>query len=118
MPIRLSSRYFLSPGKRKCGNCLDAPDKIVLTRSIAKKYFGDEDPLNKIINTGKKSLRVSAICEDVPENSQLKFDFATQFLNLGNNVKEEVYWNANWITYFLLRDKKSIPQLQRQAADT
>ena len=82
---------------------------------MAKKYFGDEDPLNKIINTGKKNLRVSAVCEDVPQNSQIKFDFATQFLNLGNNVKEEVYWNANWITYFLLRDKKNIPQLQHQA---
>ena len=101
--------------KGNAATALDAPDKIVLTRSMAKKYFGDEDPLNKIINTGKKNLRVSAVCEDVPHNSQLKFDFATQFLNLGNNVKEEVYWNANWITYFLLRDKKSIPQLQHQA---
>ena len=101
--------------KGNAATALDAPDKIVLTRSMAKKYFGDEDPLNKIINTGKKNLRVSAVCEDVPQNSQLKFDFATQFLNLGNNVKEEVYWNANWITYFLLRDKKSIPQLQHQA---
>lgn len=96
---------------------LDAPDKIVLTKSMAKKYFGDQDPLNKIINTGRKNLRVSAICEDVPQNSQLKFDFVTQFLNLGNNVKDEVYWNANWITYFLLRDKSSISQLQRQAAE-
>jgi len=84
---------------------------------MAKKYFGDEDPLNKIINTGMKSLRVSAVCEDVPENSQLKFDFATQFLNLGNSVKDEVYWNANWVTYFLVRDKNSISQLQRQSAE-
>jgi putative ABC transport system permease protein len=103
--------------KGNAATALDAPDKIVLTRSMAKKYFGDEDPLNKLIITGRKSLRVSAVCEDVPQNSQLKFDFATQFLNLGNNVKEEVYWNANWITYFLLRDKKSISQLQRQAAE-
>jgi putative ABC transport system permease protein len=103
--------------KGNAATALDAPDKIVLTRSMAKKYFGDEDPLNKIINTGRKSLRISAVCEDVPQNSQLKFDFATQFLNLGNNVKEEVYWNANWVTYFLLRDKKSIPQLQHQAAE-
>jgi putative ABC transport system permease protein len=103
--------------KGDAATALDAPDKIVLSRSMAKKYFGDQDPLNKIITTGKKSLRVSAVCEDVPQNSQLKFDFATQFLNLGNNVKEEVYWNANWVTYFLLRDKKSIPQLQRQAAE-
>ena len=96
---------------------LDAPDKIVLTQSMAKKYFGDEDPLNKTITTGKKSLRVSGVCEDVPQTSQLKFDFVTQFLNLGNGVKDEVYWNANWVTYFLLRDKNSVAQLQRQAAE-
>jgi len=96
---------------------LDAPDKIVLTQSMAKKYFGDEDPLNKTITTGKKSLRVSGVCEDVPQTSQLKFDFVTQFLNLDNGVKDEVYWNANWVTYFLLRDKNSVAQLQRQAAE-
>jgi len=96
---------------------LDAPDKIVVTQSMAKKYFGDEDPLNKTITTGRKSLRVSGVCEDVPQTSQLKFDFVTQFLNLGNGVKDEVYWNANWVTYFLLRDKNSVAQLQRQAAE-
>src|SRR5215469_4196182 len=101
--------------KGNVNTTLDAPDKIVITQSMAKKYFGDEDPINKIITTGKKDLRVSAVCEDVPQNSQLKFDFITQFLNLGPNVKDEIYWNANWITYFLVRDKKSIQSLQQQA---
>jgi len=103
--------------KGNSATALDAPDKIVLTKSIAKKYFGDEDPVNKTLTTGGKSLRISAVCEDVPQNSQLKFDFVTQFLNLGNNVNEEVYWNANWITYFLIRDKKSVPQLQHQVTE-
>ncbi len=93
---------------------LDAPDKIVVTKSIAKKYFGDEDPINKILISGGKDLRVSAVCEDVPQNSQIKFDFATQFYNLGNGVKNETWWTANWITYFLLPDEKSIPQFQQQ----
>ncbi len=93
---------------------LDAPDKIVITQSIAKKYFGNENALNKIFTSGGKDLRVSAVCEDVPQNSQIKFDFATQFLNLGNGVKDETWLTANWITYFLVRDEKSIPQLQQQ----
>jgi putative ABC transport system permease protein len=50
----------------------------------------------------------------VPQNSQIKFDFVTQFLNLGNGVKEETWWTANWITYFLLRDGKNIPGVQQQ----
>ena len=51
------------------------------------------------------------------KNSQLKFDFVTQFLNLGNNVKDETWWTANWITYFLVRDEKSIPLLSRQITE-
>jgi putative ABC transport system permease protein len=97
---------------------LDAADKIVLTRSMAKKYFGGEQSaLNKTLTSGGKDLRVSAICEDVPQSSQVKFDFATQFLNLGNGVKEETWWTANWITYLLVRDNGSIPQLQQQVVE-
>ena len=96
---------------------LDAQDKIVITQSMARKYFGDENALNKTLTSGGKDLRVSAVCEDVPQNSQIKFDFVTQFLNLGNGVKDETWWTANWITYFLLRDEKSIPQLQQQIID-
>jgi len=93
---------------------LDAPDKIVITRSMARKYFGNNDALNKTLTSGGKDLRVSAICEDVPANSQIQFDFATQFQNLGSNVKNEIWWSANWVTYFLVRDTKSTPVLQQQ----
>ncbi len=101
---------------------LDAPDKIVITKSMAEKYFGNgpgvyRDAINKTLTSGGKDLRVSAIIDDVPQNSQIKFDFATQFLNLGNGVSEETWWTANWITYFLLRDKSSIPQLQQQVSN-
>jgi len=96
---------------------LDAPDKIVITQSMAKKYFGNEDALNKTLTSGGKDLRVFAVCEDVPQSSQIKFDFATQFLNLGNGVKDETWWTANWITYFLLHNEKDIPLLQKQIID-
>ncbi|MCC7401112.1 MAG: ABC transporter permease [Chitinophagaceae bacterium] len=96
---------------------LNASDKIVITRSMAKKYFGNEDALGKTLTMGGKDFRISAICEDVPQNSQIKFDFVTPFLNLGNNVKDETWWTANWITYLLLRDHNSISQLQQQVND-
>jgi putative ABC transport system permease protein len=92
---------------------LDAPDKMVITKSMAKKYFGNQDPINKTLSIGDKDFSVSAVCEDAPQNSQIKFDFATQFSNL-NNVKDEIWWTANWITYFLVKNKNDIPQLQQQ----
>jgi putative ABC transport system permease protein len=93
---------------------LNAPDKIVISRSMSKKYFGSEEAINKTLTTMGRDFTVSGVFEDVPQNSQLKFDFATQFLNLGNGVNEETWWNANWITYLLLRDEKSVGQLQQQ----
>lgn len=95
-------------------SALDAPDKIVITKSMAKKYFGDKDALGKTLSSGGKDLRISAVCEDVPQNSQIKFDFVTQFENLGSQVKDEQWWTANWITYFLLRNQKDIAPLQKQ----
>jgi len=96
------------------GTALDAPDKIVLTQSMAQKYFGDQQALNKVLLVGGKNYRVSGVCGDVPENSQIKFDFVTQFLNLGNGVDVEQWWTANWITYFLLDRKEDIGRLQRE----
>jgi putative ABC transport system permease protein len=93
---------------------LDAPNKIVLTKSMSTKYFGADPAINKTITALGKEFTISAICEDAPQNSQIKFDFVTQFFNLGNYTKTEKWWEANWITYLLVRDKKDIPQLQQQ----
>ncbi len=96
---------------------LDVADKIVVTESTAKKYFGEEDALNKILTVASKDYTIAGICEDAPQNSQIKFDFVTQFLNLGDFVKQEQWWTANWITYFLLRDANSISKFQAQVND-
>lgn len=99
---------------------LDAPDKMVLTKSIAEKYFpevktaGYASALGKTISSGGKDLKVSGICNDAPQNSQIKFDFVTPFSNLGNNVKAETWWTANWVTYLLLQQAQDIPVLQKK----
>lgn len=92
---------------------LDAKNKIVLTQAAAKKYFGNEDPVNKVINAAGKEMIVSGVCEDIPMNSQLKFNFVTCFQNLFN-VENETWWNANWITYFLLKQPGTTSQFESQ----
>ncbi|MGN6604630.1 MAG: ABC transporter permease [Ginsengibacter sp.] len=98
-------------------NALDAPDKIAMSKSMAKKYFGNEDAIGKTLTSGGKDLTVSAVFKDVPQNSQIKFDFASQFENLGPQVKDEQWWTANWITYFLLHSHKDIAPLQKQISN-
>jgi len=53
---------------------LDAPDGVVITRTIAKKYFGDEPALGKVLEVGRLfPLRVAAVIEDLPSNTYFNF---------------------------------------------
>ena len=95
-------------------NVLDASNKIVLTESMAKKYFGSANPIDQVINAFGRDLIVSGVCKNTPKNSQIKFDFVTQFLNLNNSVKREQWWSANWITYLLLNDTAEMANVEQQ----
>jgi putative ABC transport system permease protein len=51
---------------------LDAPDSVVLTRSMARKYFGTDTPLGAtLLFSGKQPMRVTAVLEDLPPNTHL-----------------------------------------------
>ncbi|HMG68812.1 MAG TPA: FtsX-like permease family protein, partial [Chitinophagaceae bacterium] len=94
---------------------LAAPYRVVLTESSAKKYFGDEDPIGKTLHVGNDSnfYQVTGIVRDCPSNSQIKFNFLASFSSLGiEKEAENSYWDANYTTYLLLKDKSSIKQLQ------
>lgn len=94
------------------GTVLDAPEKLVITESMAKKYFGNEDPIGKTIKVGgTKDFVVSGITANAPENSQIKFDFIASFKTL-NASKEEKWNEANYITYLLLQNGDDIQPLQ------
>jgi putative ABC transport system permease protein len=57
--------------------CLNDPNSIVLTETTAKKYFGNEDPMGKIVEINKTlKVMVTGIAKDVPPNSTLHLNFA------------------------------------------
>src|SRR5580704_16931535 len=61
---------------------LKEPGSIVLTSSSAKKYFGNEDPIGKVVGFNKNlQLKVTGIARDVPVNSHLNFDFVVSISN-------------------------------------
>jgi putative ABC transport system permease protein len=92
---------------------LSTTEKIIVTQSAAKKYFDAESPIGKILKIGTKNFEVSAVAADAPSNSQIKFDFITSFNNLPAS-KEEKWWEANYITYLLLKDDAQLGSLQKQ----
>ncbi len=59
---------------------LEAPNSLIMTESMAIKYFGDNDPIGKSIkyNDGL-TLNVAAVIEDAVDNTHFKFDFLISF---------------------------------------
>jgi putative ABC transport system permease protein len=104
-------------------NALNAPYKMVMTESMAKKYFGDDDPIGKVItaNVGY-DLEVVAIVEDVPENSHMKFDALVSMATMAevfgeanfNARASHIYWSVQVYSYILLSENADIDELLRK----
>ncbi len=93
---------------------LNTPNQLVITESMAKKYFGNDDPIGKeLFISNSKNFLVTGIVEDAPSNSQMNFDFIASFTSLDASKTEE-WWTANDVTYLLLNSATNIPKLQDQ----
>ena len=93
---------------------LNSTNKIVLTKTAAKKYFGDENPVGKTLRfNDAEEYEITGIVANPPLNSQVQFDMVASFQSLAVSKSEEWY-TANYITYLLLHDANQIPSLQQQ----
>jgi putative ABC transport system permease protein len=81
--------------KGNANTVFDEPNAIVLTESIAKALFGDEDPVNKMIRIDNQTNAiVTGILKDVPTNSTLQF---TYLLPYSSAKQKEA--RAQWANY-------------------
>lgn len=82
--------FRLTKGKTEA--TLSSADQIVLSESLAKKLFGDEDPMGKPLYVdNRKNYFVSGIFADVPNASSVKFDFM-----LSSKDYERFPWANDW----------------------
>ncbi|HXB07337.1 MAG TPA: ABC transporter permease, partial [Puia sp.] len=96
---------------------LSAPGKILLSETTAKKYFGQEDPLGKVLTVhggGKtRPLEVTGVFADRPENTHLHFDMLISYKTYSqvngtygqaDNPVENSWGWTDFYTYVLLRN--------------
>ena len=82
-----------------------SPDVAVITESTARKYFGNENPIGKVIyaiNPGKKPVTIQGVIRDVLANSHLKFDIAISLWPPSD--KSYCYSCNNTNTYFQIKE--------------
>ncbi len=70
---------------------------IVITESMARKYFGDRDPIGRTLRVnGQFDVQVSAVIQDIPAQSSLRFDAIAPFLvQFAPDFKEPTEWGGN-----------------------
>jgi putative ABC transport system permease protein len=91
---------------------LSAPNTVVITKAFAKKYFGNEQPIGKILNfTSQGLFKVTGLIDKIPDNSHFHFD---AFLSLAT-IEPRLYptWsNVGWYTYLVLNKNADPKKLE------
>lgn len=77
---------------------------VVLTRSTAKKYFGTDNAIGKVLRVNDKTnYTVTGIIEDFPEQSSIRFDFLLPYGILAQEFGKNTYWGSldgDWGDFF------------------
>ncbi|MFT3933975.1 MAG: ABC transporter permease [Chitinophagaceae bacterium] len=96
-------------------------NSVVMTETLATKFFGNEDPIGKIILGDNKSpLVVSGVMAEMPKNSSLQYDM---IMPISNHFKEmraqgsdmsNNFGYLNYITYLRLKPGSDLRKLEKQ----
>ncbi|HVS23212.1 MAG TPA: FtsX-like permease family protein, partial [Gammaproteobacteria bacterium] len=88
---------------------LDAPTSIAISHSLARRYFGERNPLGETLTSDGNDAQVSLVFEDLPENTHLRYDalFSSNIALFSTpddiNRRRQGLFNVGVYTYLLMR---------------
>jgi putative ABC transport system permease protein len=97
---------------------LREPNSIVITPALAKKYFGEEDPVGKVITFGNNRIacKVTGISSEAPSNSHFHFDAIISFSTVEKSFFQG--WTGNsMFTYFRKTPATSVEEINKKLED-
>lgn len=100
---------------------LQAPETAVLSEEMARKYFGDADPIGKTLSSDRNhELQITGVVA-LPHNSHLQFDMLISFATFANIEQFREYlerWDVQaFTTYVLLNEHNNMPATQEKLPD-
>lgn len=93
------------------GSAADAikdKNSIALSQSMAKKYFGDEDPIGKTLTrNNREEITVTSVFQDMPIYTNYPFESIQHIDNIAYEYEDDFEnWYSHWLETFILLDEK------------
>ena len=89
------------------GTALNDPGSVVITETVARRIFGDEDPMGKVLKFGPLGeIHVRGVIRDVPKNSHFRFSYMISLRSVPDQRMQEL---EQWLSisgwaYLLLNE--------------
>ncbi len=96
---------------------LKDPFSVVLSKRLAEKLFGNENPIGQIVTfQNGRILNVTAVVEDIPGNTHLNFDYLISFLTMYSFRNDiDTSWGIlNYDSYIQLKDQVSYHDFEKK----
>ena len=97
--------FGFEPVAGDLATALDAPGSVVLTESVARKLFGNRDPLGQFVQADDTVITVRAVIADVPDNTHFTFGLVRPVREGYTDFesKQNQWGNSSFKTYFKAR---------------
>lgn len=96
------------------------PNTVVLTESAASRYFGEEDPIGKILtfstSSSQQNFEVTGIIADMPVRSHLHYDFLLSY-NTIPKERQDIWYIHGVYTYVRLMPGKTPGEIEQAFRD-
>ncbi len=93
---------------------LQSPNSVVVSKAVAAKYFGEEDPMGKLITLkdgSNTAYKVTGLIAGVPRNASFHFDLFASMAGVAE-AKEPTWMSSNFFTYLVLRKGTDAKKLE------
>ncbi|MDQ4139821.1 MAG: ABC transporter permease [Bacteroidota bacterium] len=105
--------------KGNAQTALNRPGTLVITEELAKKYYGNAEPLGKVLKVNNEPFEITGVLQSLPYNSHLKMDLIT---SLATWEKQDWYKDdvaKNWhstmfYTYIKVKPQVDFPTFEKQ----
>ncbi len=99
---------------------LSSPNTIVISETIANRYFKDQNPVGRSLYLGnnKTLFKINGVMKDFKSNSHLNYDFLVTFKNIELRTKRQIKWyETQYFTYVKLKPQTDVATFERKMSN-